>query len=196
MTAPFEVARRAGRAADGQLTALQAETLHDRLLAAMGEWSAQFERDAAVFAVLTAEPSEDPTGLDRAMAALGMYGAIEAIEKIKDALVRITADPYGTCQSCDRPIPFERLEVIPQTRFCAACLTADDTLAQSLGPHGGGHADALPPPPTALEVVRVAHDPRVVADSRARHSTSVRHEHAPDDSSPDERSPICIRGLN
>ena len=87
MTTAFAGTSRVGRGDGKQLSALQAETPRDRLLAAMGEWTAQYAWDAARFAVLTAEPADDPTGLDRAIAALGMYGAIEAIEKIEDALV-------------------------------------------------------------------------------------------------------------
>jgi RNA polymerase-binding transcription factor DksA len=197
MIAPFEVSCRAGRAADKPLTARQAERLHDRLLAATEKWTAQYAREAAKLAVLTADPSEDPTGLDRAMAALGMYGAIEAIEKIEDALVRVTDDQYGTCQSCDRPISFERLEMIPQTRLCAVCLTADEGPTRSRrDTRGGERTDALPPPPSALEVLRVAHDPRVFAESRARHPSSVRHEHALDNPSPKEPLPIVTRRPN
>ena len=130
MTTAFAGTSRLGRGDGKQLSALQAETPRDRLLAAMEEWTAQYARDAARFAVLTAEPADDPTGLDRAIAAIGMYGAIEAIEKIEDALV-------------------------------------------------GERTDAVRPPLNALDVVRVAHDPRVLAESQARHPSSVRHEPAP-----------------
>ena len=60
-----------------------------------------------------------------------MYSAVEAIEEFEDALVRLDDGRYGTCQSCGRPIPTERLEVLPQTRFCAACPTAADSRLQS-----------------------------------------------------------------
>jgi DnaK suppressor protein len=42
---------------------------------------------------------------------------------IDDALRRLYADPqaFGTCQRCGRPIGFERLEVIPETPYCALC---------------------------------------------------------------------------
>jgi RNA polymerase-binding transcription factor DksA len=78
-------------------------------LAGMGERAAQFAQHAAALAALTANSSEDTTaGRDRAMTVLHPYREREAIEEIEDALVRIE-DSYGTCQSCDWPIPFEHL---------------------------------------------------------------------------------------
>jgi RNA polymerase-binding transcription factor DksA len=50
-----------------------------------------------------------------------MYGAREAIEEVDDALARMEHHGYGACLSCGRHIPFERLQVVPQARFCAAC---------------------------------------------------------------------------
>jgi DnaK suppressor protein len=43
--------------------------------------------------------------------------------EIDDSLRRLYADPeaFGTCERCGRAIPFERLEVVPSTRFCAGC---------------------------------------------------------------------------
>jgi DnaK suppressor protein len=153
MTAPFEVLRRAGRAATSQLSTLQADTLRALLLAEMGKQAAQFAQHAAALADLTASSSEDTTaGRARAMAALHAYRARAAIEEIEDALVRIEDGGYGTCQSCDWPIPFERLEAVPQARFCAACATpaasaADRPAGPRLGPGRGEPTGALPPPP-------------------------------------------------
>jgi DnaK suppressor protein len=152
MTAPFEV-RRAGRAATSQLSTSQAESLRSMLLARMGEQAAQFVQHASTLAALSASSSEDTTASrDRAMAALHAYRACEALEEIEDALVRIDDGGYGTCKSCDWPIPFERLEEIPQARFCAACAApaasaADRPAGSRLGPGRGEHPGALPPPP-------------------------------------------------
>ncbi len=38
----------------------------------------------------------------------------EALDKIKDGR-------YGMCEECEEPIPIERLEVRPFTRYCVAC---------------------------------------------------------------------------
>ena len=122
MTAPVEVQRPSGGAATPQLSTLQSDALRDLLLAGMAEHAFQFAHHAATLADLTANSSNDTTdGRDRAMAALHAYRAREAIEEIEAALIRIENGSYGTCQSCRWPIPFERLEAIPQVLFCAPC---------------------------------------------------------------------------
>jgi DnaK suppressor protein len=49
--------------------------------------------------------------------------------EIDEALRRLYRDPetFGTCESCGRPIPFERLEVIPEARLCTDCQTASES---------------------------------------------------------------------
>jgi RNA polymerase-binding transcription factor DksA len=156
MTAPFEVLRRTGRAATSQLSTAQADILRPLLRAELGEQAAKFAQHAAALADLTANSSEDTTaGRDRAMAALHAYRARETIEEIEDALVRIEDGSYGNCQSCGRPIPFERLETVPQARYCAACASpavsaADRPAGSRLGPGRGEHAGAPPPPPPGV----------------------------------------------
>jgi RNA polymerase-binding transcription factor DksA len=50
-----------------------------------------------------------------------MFSAVEAIEEFEDALLRLDDGRYGTCEACGGSIPTDRLEVIPQARFCASC---------------------------------------------------------------------------
>jgi RNA polymerase-binding transcription factor DksA len=109
------------------------------LLAARDGQTAQFTELAGRHAVLTASSSEDVTDRDRAFAALRLYGAREAIEEIEAALARMDDGGYGACQTCGRPIPFERLEATPLARFCAGC--AAPPPSPSTGPQGcsGAH---------------------------------------------------------
>ena len=116
MTAP-SVSRPARRVSYPLLPALQADTMRALLLAGMEQRTAQLSQETTRLGVFTANPSEDPTGLDRGMAALHMYAAREAIEEIHDALVRIEDGSYGTCLSCGRAIPLERLEAIAQATY-------------------------------------------------------------------------------
>lgn len=46
---------------------------------------------------------------------LGRLGALES------ALTRIDAGTYGTCTTCNTPIPYGRLLVLPEARTCATC---------------------------------------------------------------------------
>lgn len=49
----------------------------------------------------------------------------EAIQRvlteIDEAFARIGDGTYGTCQGCAKPVPAERLEILPYTRYCVAC---------------------------------------------------------------------------
>ncbi|CAL9276922.1 MULTISPECIES: TraR/DksA family transcriptional regulator [Streptomyces] len=48
--------------------------------------------------------------------------AIERVLKeIDEAFARIDAGTYGTCMGCGKPVPGERLEILPYTRYCVAC---------------------------------------------------------------------------
>jgi YteA family regulatory protein len=40
------------------------------------------------------------------------------LREVSEALVRINTDDYGICVTCRQPIPFERLQAIPETLFC------------------------------------------------------------------------------
>jgi RNA polymerase-binding transcription factor DksA len=44
--------------------------------------------------------------------------AAAELEEVDAALERLVAGEYGTCATCGAAIPPERLELLPQTRFC------------------------------------------------------------------------------
>ena len=44
-----------------------------------------------------------------------------SLEQITGALRRIADGGYGRCETCDQPIPVERLEALPHARFCVPC---------------------------------------------------------------------------
>ncbi|MBH5337691.1 TraR/DksA C4-type zinc finger protein [Streptomyces pactum] len=43
------------------------------------------------------------------------------LAEIDEAFARIAAGTYGTCLGCAKPVPAERLEILPYTRFCVGC---------------------------------------------------------------------------
>ncbi|MEV5440531.1 TraR/DksA C4-type zinc finger protein [Streptomyces sp. NPDC052682] len=43
------------------------------------------------------------------------------LKEIDEAFARIDEGTYGTCQGCAKPVPAERLEILPYTRYCVAC---------------------------------------------------------------------------
>lgn len=54
---------------------------------------------------------------------LGDREAIELVE-IDAALERITKGQYGRCESCGGAIGSQRLNALPETRFCIGCAEA------------------------------------------------------------------------
>jgi RNA polymerase-binding transcription factor DksA len=47
----------------------------------------------------------------------------DTLRDIVAALDRMDAGTYGWCESCGRPLPLERLEAMPSTRWCVSCST-------------------------------------------------------------------------
>jgi DnaK suppressor protein len=45
----------------------------------------------------------------------------EQLAEIERALEKLNDGTYGTCDSCGKPIPPDRLKAIPQTNLCLDC---------------------------------------------------------------------------
>lgn len=50
-----------------------------------------------------------------------LRGATVALDDINAALARMTSDRYGQCVRCERRLPFEQLELMPQLTHCPEC---------------------------------------------------------------------------
>ncbi|MEU1604672.1 TraR/DksA family transcriptional regulator [Micromonospora matsumotoense] len=45
----------------------------------------------------------------------------QSLDHLAAALRRLAEGRYGRCERCEAAIPAERLEVLPQARFCVPC---------------------------------------------------------------------------
>jgi RNA polymerase-binding transcription factor DksA len=45
----------------------------------------------------------------------------QVLKEIDAAVTRVDDGTYGTCLGCAKPVPAERLEILPYTRYCVAC---------------------------------------------------------------------------
>ncbi|MFJ4277448.1 TraR/DksA family transcriptional regulator [Streptomyces massasporeus] len=45
----------------------------------------------------------------------------QVLAEIEEAFARIDDGTYGICVGCAKPVPAERLEILPYTRHCVAC---------------------------------------------------------------------------
>ena len=71
------------------------------------------------------EPGEETSVYDLSSGGglgLGLQTSTTArLEAIVAALARIADGTYGVCSSCQSPIPYGRLLVMPETTLCVAC---------------------------------------------------------------------------
>lgn len=58
---------------------------------------------------------------DREFALSLVSNEQEALYEIQEALKRLDSGQYGVCEMCEKPIPRERLEVVPFARRCIQC---------------------------------------------------------------------------
>ena len=102
-----------------RLTGDQIALLLTSLEGLLDEQRHRLERSEELFRALSADASVD--GTERQAAHGAAEEALAAIRRTEQAIRAIDDGSYGTCRSCDRPIPFERLEALPATRTCVAC---------------------------------------------------------------------------
>jgi DnaK suppressor protein len=55
------------------------------------------------------------------LAGVRLAATSHAVNDIQDALRRMAAGSYGTCERCGQPITTERLQAAPTTRWCPIC---------------------------------------------------------------------------
>jgi len=80
--------------------------------------------------LITTEPELFPDPMDQAAAeheldvALSVKMlAIEKLRRIEQALTSLHTRSYGICSRCAQEVPYARLEVQPDSRYCVPCLT-------------------------------------------------------------------------
>lgn len=87
-------------------------------------------RETMMFRLITTEPELFRDPIDQAAAeheldvALSVkLFAIEKLRRIEQALTSLHAGSYGICSHCGQEIPYVRLKVQPDSRYCVPCLT-------------------------------------------------------------------------
>ena len=66
---------------------------------------------------ITANPRLRHDGVTMALRA----AATAALDDVDAALARMRAGQYGRCVQCTRPIPHDRLDVLPMAALCMPC---------------------------------------------------------------------------
>jgi DnaK suppressor protein len=55
----------------------------------------------------------------------------EKLKQVDEALEKIRDGSYGTCSTCEKPIPEARLDVQPFAKFCVECLSKIENEAKN-----------------------------------------------------------------
>jgi RNA polymerase-binding transcription factor DksA len=75
------------------------------------------------------DDEHDPEGatiaFERAQLAALLAASQQRLTALDEALARLAAGTYGSCQTCGRPIPAERLAARPATPTCLTCAAPD-----------------------------------------------------------------------
>ena len=101
------------------------EETKGRLLERRGALAAEAGLDDASedatseFSIADTHPADVGTETFEREKAVSMLEDVERqLEDVEHAFHRLGDGTYGTCEACGRPIPEERLEAQPATRFC------------------------------------------------------------------------------
>lgn len=66
--------------------------------------------------------SDTDSARDREIANENLVSLLSGARQLEEALERLDTGNYGNCRSCDLPIPFERLEALPEVDLCVGCV--------------------------------------------------------------------------
>lgn len=97
----------------------QTETRRERLTDHEARQRLEHER-ASRLTQLRAIEEGRPDAQDQVIAAQ-KDTVRRVLAEVEAAFARFGNGTYGICGSCSRPIPVERLEILPYTRFCVSC---------------------------------------------------------------------------
>jgi RNA polymerase-binding transcription factor DksA len=63
----------------------------------------------------------DDESADRDVVAYQLAGVRRQLVDVESAMQRFQSRTYGSCDGCDRRLPFEQLELRPEMRYCRTC---------------------------------------------------------------------------
>jgi RNA polymerase-binding transcription factor len=73
------------------------------------------------------ESDDEPRGNGLRVTARLLFAARKHLQETEAALARVDDGSYGVCGDCRGPIPPERLEILPEARYCVACQARSDS---------------------------------------------------------------------
>ncbi|MFH8930218.1 TraR/DksA C4-type zinc finger protein [Streptomyces pristinaespiralis] len=101
------------------LDAARSDSLHERLTAHEVGQRLQHERNSRLTQLEAIE--QEGNDAPRELMIAQKTSIRRVLAEIDAAFVRLEAGGYGLCEECRRPIPVERLEILPYARCCVGC---------------------------------------------------------------------------
>ncbi|MEX2323432.1 MAG: TraR/DksA C4-type zinc finger protein [Acidimicrobiia bacterium] len=102
------------------------EEERDRLVALLRE--IEEEREEVRLTETSSDRSPDPNTAEGGSLAFEMEKELtiwqlhqDFLAQVEEALVRIDAGSYGTCEGCGSAIPVARLDALPHAKLCVDC---------------------------------------------------------------------------
>ena len=96
------------------------EKLSRQRAALLTDWN--FSLASPADRALYADPGDQASSdLEQDLAIQVRTRLIAWLKRIEDALVLMQTKHYGWCRRCRKAIPYPRLVVQPDTRFCVSC---------------------------------------------------------------------------
>ncbi|OGG50998.1 hypothetical protein A2763_00125 [Candidatus Kaiserbacteria bacterium RIFCSPHIGHO2_01_FULL_54_36] len=81
-----------------------------------GEWEGDSESKGA-----EADPIDAADNIEELATNIPLVGEMQKrYKEIEEALEKIEAETYGSCETCGDPIPYDRLEANPAAKTCIA----------------------------------------------------------------------------
>lgn len=98
-------------------------SLHEARQRLEHERNARLTQLRTVSAAADDEDAHDPAGpgADRHVVSAQREVIQRVLDEIDEAFARVRDGRYGICLGCDGPVPAERLEILPYTRWCVGC---------------------------------------------------------------------------
>ena len=121
MTAPFEVSGDDRAPAHHHLSGDQVEQLRGVLdeRTRLHRLALKEQNDTLMSA--TTDVVDAAVTSNRELAEAFLLTIREAADEVEAARQRLDDGTYGFCESCGAEVSFERLEALPETRFCVSC---------------------------------------------------------------------------
>lgn len=108
------------------ITSTQVEALRKRLVDRAQVLMAELEMELHAGGLAVDARNRDTDDIEASVTAAAAQRDSDELRAIDQALARMRAGTYGLCAACGSPLPWVRLDAVPEAKRCLACETAHE----------------------------------------------------------------------